>query len=904
MNWTGGRLQRHSNSNTVAHRQKQHFARIRTRLRHRDTGSSHFQPGFLQPGEAEHETLDWVLVPGGRSPGKRQKALDQDETVAPLVQRLTSMKPRPPTHRHISGRSIHDSSNTTSHPSVSPCEGDLTLSPQAVVVSHGKANNGRKPHVQREHAKRQKGCEERHASDDALTNDVVQRERDRLLARRDWAGLAPSQPMHMRFSASKERETIGKRHKTFRNRTRSVVRDGASRTPFLERADAELGGPWMSGALLNNNEDIDIRIGTDALATQPSARGNDSHEPAHRLTPCDSDPMLFDLEDAVQELQPIRAREYLTAGSYTLEQVKEETQNSANLPDTGTASRKGDGGTEAEPVEDIERLLQELDGCSYRDPAAPASTVAAVLAAGSDRHADSEDDLQKGTQVSDVHDQSLMRFPTSLQELESGREGIGLGQAETRGQAKGHPELQSSPPKPCRRLFRSTPSGSSFQGPELRSARASSESRSENPFELLQRPGTAVEGFDDVRWWEVQSIASGRTDQSPGPRRTGSGRRIPLHSPGEDAPSSTAFCDSSADPDARPGLSAERPIGDNAGHRDSGRRQWVEQSQPTDRSPNSTFLTERATANTFRPSCSTALHPQASESVPDIPSAGSRSGSHRQITAPVGKAPAAATQGWIGDADHGDEAETVWKRFVFGDDDEATIDSPEEERESLEPAIRSTLGPGWRAESSLFVEAPDNSAAAGTAAPSPACAHLHSVGFRYGAADTADASAGRAVSSGEEQASESIAFVEVGSTRAAASPMDSRCLPARAHDADAQANQASDDANTVAATAGESPDELASLDRRERIIFTKPKVFVGSMAAIARLAAGGAAAEGNASKGTTLHTGPAGTDSKISNPRKRRRGRLTAGFSPSVSGLPSGGDTGYASDLIEQIEDY
>ncbi|KAL1639877.1 hypothetical protein SLS58_007464 [Diplodia intermedia] len=143
---------------------------------------------------------------------------------------------------------------------------------------------------------------------------------------------------------------------------------------------------------------------------------------------------------------------------------------------------------------------------------------------------------------------------------------------------------------------------------------------------------------------------------------------------------------------------------------------------------------------------------------------------------------------------------------------------------------------------------------------SPARTHLHSVGIRAGADDTTDASAGRAMTSGEEQASKSMAFVEEGNTTAMASPKDNRRLPVRIHDADAQANQTSTDANTVAATAVARP----------------------------------AAAEGNNAPKGMSHTGSAG---KISESRERRRGQRTTRFSPLFYKIPS--HAGYAPDLIE-----
>lgn len=856
MNWTGGRLQRHSNSNTLTHRQKQHFAQVRTQSRNtHGNGSPPFRPQYFPPCETEGGAFE------SRSPTKRKATLDQDETPAQLVQRLPSTKPRQaarqsPTHSHISPWTVYAPPTTPERPSLALHEGGSNSTPQ-VLAPPTKARKDRELLTRRAYDAPKGQGKRKRVLHGALKNDVVERERNRLLARHDWAGLSPSRPLKMHFPSTKERERIGKRQRTCSGGVRKVDKDEARQAPIIQSGmRADFGGPWMSGALVNHGEDnIVVKIGPAALATQPPARRNDPHEVEAHLTP--SDPMLFDLEDTVEELQPIPAQQLPIAGSHALREILSDTE--MGLDEVRTYAQ-------AEPVVDVERLLQELDECSCPAPAAPASKEASLLASGYDYDADSGNDQQGRIRASDTHEEELMQSPTLLEKLESGGKSDSLDRPETRVQTAGQPELQSSPPKPSRLLFKSSRNEPSALEFHYHFARAPSRPQSRGSLELRNRPSLLEEGFHDIRRLEVRDRALDSTDQCPGARRTGSERQTPCHVIGEGGAPSTA----SADRAMSPCLSAELPISIHAGRCANARSRWVK-SQPTDRSSNSAFSSERKAANTFRPSCSDALHSQASDSVPDIRRPGSPFGSRRQITAQAEKLPAAPTQGWIGDAGGGVETqdeEAVWRRFVFGEGDRTAIDSAEEECESPEPAVRSALMPGRSITSSLLVEVSSNSAAAGTRAISPACAHLHSVGFRTGDNDTAAASAGGVVPSGEEQASNPMEFVEAGNTTTVSLSTESRCLPAPIHDADAQANQASDDANTVAATAGESPGELAGLDRRERIIFTKPGAFVESMAA-AGFAAGGAAVEGsNALKGT-LHTWPAGTSSKISNSRQR-----------------------------------
>ncbi|OJD34313.1 gram-positive signal ysirk family [Diplodia corticola] len=447
----------------------------------------------------------------------------------------------------------------------------------------------------------------------------------------------------------------------------------ATRAPFLSNMKAIAGGPWMSGALVNHDKDIVVKIGPHALATQPPTQGNDLHEPEHRLTP--SDPMLFDMDDAVQELQPVRAREVST------EKNEDETQLLTNLPDTDKGSEEAQTYTEAEPVEDVERLLQELDECSCRAPVTPASEADALLASADECNTDPGNDQQKRIRTLETHKEDSMQCPTSQQEVELGGGSNSLDQAKTRVQTEGQPEFQSFPPKPSK----SRPAEPGAQGLFYNNlARVSNRPRSRGSLELIDRPSSLEEGFDDIRRLEIQGFALDRADQSSVAQRTGSKRQTPCRGIGEDLESSSAVLrDSSADRAARLHLSAELPINTYARHRANARSRCVRRSQPTEEPLNSAFPSGRRAASTFRRSCSSTLHAQASDSAPEIRSLGSPFGSRRQITVPAEEGPAAPAQGWIGDADgavEADDAEAVWKKFVFGEGDSTAIDSAQEER--------------------------------------------------------------------------------------------------------------------------------------------------------------------------------------------------------------------------------
>lgn len=102
--------------------------------------------------------------------------------------------------------------------------------------------------------------------------------RERLLARHDWLGLAPTRPVRIKFPSERERQRIGKRRKVDKPRARMVqpADSNAFAYPFEHRhLPFE---PMMSGAL--GNDDIQIKVGTDAFLSQ-THRSRLSHNSAN-----------------------------------------------------------------------------------------------------------------------------------------------------------------------------------------------------------------------------------------------------------------------------------------------------------------------------------------------------------------------------------------------------------------------------------------------------------------------------------------------------------------------------------------------------------------------------------------------------------------------------------------------
>ncbi|KAK5112077.1 hypothetical protein LTR85_011658 [Meristemomyces frigidus] len=257
MDWTGGVRRRFAagKNNPLLQKQKAHFAKVRGALQHTPNSHRTFQPDFIRAHE-----------------GKRQR---------PSTQRDTTSRD---THRHdrqtdTSHHPQQDSKCTqrtaSSHQNLHPDE----KSPSFVFISSGSPASSA-PSTRTHH--RNKRTAPRHSSarpPSALTeeDELLLANRRRLLARTDWLGLAAARPIQMKFSSARDKDRIGKRRKVEKTGNRAKPAGRRLLTPLFDERFPQRD-VFMSGAL--PADDIRIRIGTDALASQ-TQRSRRSHTPAH-----------------------------------------------------------------------------------------------------------------------------------------------------------------------------------------------------------------------------------------------------------------------------------------------------------------------------------------------------------------------------------------------------------------------------------------------------------------------------------------------------------------------------------------------------------------------------------------------------------------------------------------------
>ncbi|KAI5369299.1 hypothetical protein Slin15195_G001750 [Septoria linicola] len=163
--------------------------------------------------------------------------------------------------------------------------------------------------------------------------------RQRLLARTDWLGLSAARPLKIKFPTNRDKERIGKRRKV----ERPCRNDGRRRyqrrvtPPFQHRE--RLLEPMMSGAIVN--DDIKIRIGTDAFASQTqqsrksvTSRNTSMRPPSTEFGPLSEESMLLGEEDAVvfAEFEPLMADHYADATGYDTDETESCPSNVKEAP--------------------------------------------------------------------------------------------------------------------------------------------------------------------------------------------------------------------------------------------------------------------------------------------------------------------------------------------------------------------------------------------------------------------------------------------------------------------------------------------------------------------------------------------------------------------------------------------
>ncbi len=279
MNWTGGRLQRHSKANANATRkaQKQHFAKAR--LQH--------QSGRPVPSPLQFSTFKVPLKQTGKVDQDQNRGIKRRKcpkelgmshvcSILPVIDNgKASSEPRTKCRRFDCQPSINpDHSDggliSSTHVHQRNIETDSNAQPVSEKKSRKSAQAGRN------------------------TLDAVKRS---LLGRSDWMGLNVARPLRMKFPSAHELESIGRRRKVTAEdkQRRDVARTGYHRGPLPDTVlQSRLHQHHFDDA---PKEVASIRIGSHIHQSQTTTMPHPPKKQASKICQSESsESMLLDRE--------------------------------------------------------------------------------------------------------------------------------------------------------------------------------------------------------------------------------------------------------------------------------------------------------------------------------------------------------------------------------------------------------------------------------------------------------------------------------------------------------------------------------------------------------------------------------------------------------------------------------
>lgn len=299
MNWTGGRLQRHSagNRNAVAQRQKQHFSKIQQKLR-----------GPRKESPIKFSIFDHVVENRERvrgSPAVESAVPQHRETSQPAPRRQGS---------------LINVSQTSHIPQPSNTKGSRDQDPAPVQrppsrVSEGNIYDATPPPASRVKARKLQsalpkidpGCYE-------MKEESMSAKRRRLLRKRDWVGTSIQKPVGIKFAPAALEDNVGRRRK-ITDGHRAIYRSRQTHilSPFADKRRWVLSP--IRGNVAESRADVRIFIGgkvvppgiSSSSIGKSRSRSVVNHQRSHTSHTESSDVMLLD-DAGVAEIEADRRR--------------------------------------------------------------------------------------------------------------------------------------------------------------------------------------------------------------------------------------------------------------------------------------------------------------------------------------------------------------------------------------------------------------------------------------------------------------------------------------------------------------------------------------------------------------------------------------------------------------------
>ena len=258
MNWTGGRLQRHSraNANTILKLQREHFARAKLQAR------------------AVHKPLSPIGLSFAQAPYNRTGQLNAPQDDEPKRSGSPSRRNHPPevllpVHR------------------VGPNNQPGHVSPVDRISDNGLPCEPADPPI---------------AAEDRTIDHVKQQ----LLKNSDWLGLTVSRPPIYNFAPPEEMDKLGRR-KIWRSGARRRKEQLQAANQAKSRLHNDYNGKDEHRFLTRPDESISIRIGSNIHGTQTSVRERTQPEPTQSVKSSATDSMILDQYEGVEAANPFRS---------------------------------------------------------------------------------------------------------------------------------------------------------------------------------------------------------------------------------------------------------------------------------------------------------------------------------------------------------------------------------------------------------------------------------------------------------------------------------------------------------------------------------------------------------------------------------------------------------------------
>lgn len=321
MNWTGGRLQRHSRNSagkSLTYTQKQHFAKVRSKLQTGPRAVSPLDFSLLHASRDAREARELKGDESGleRRP-KRQKTLGEYATTAALANRLNALRPRQLSLgrgtsseiRHGAKRTGHantDASSRARHnvsvghrPSIVP---DATSRDQSDGVRNPTREVGLR--LEPRSSRRKILATTLVGSGSGGTPKSLEDKRQSLLQQDDWVCTAITRPLKASFLGTNDREKVGRRRRiSTEERNRRVVPVHRRFRRSLQQGLLPRGFDWEDREV---REDISVRIGGQVHGSQRTTlRGIEALLSQSQHHSMSSESMLLDKEDTWYGAQDI-----------------------------------------------------------------------------------------------------------------------------------------------------------------------------------------------------------------------------------------------------------------------------------------------------------------------------------------------------------------------------------------------------------------------------------------------------------------------------------------------------------------------------------------------------------------------------------------------------------------------